>query len=75
MNYMFEIVVKRDFNAGGYKIPAGLSIHMAHDQVSNPLCSMYGKQRIAQALLMQYGVDLSHNMNYINTSYMDAYRM
>jgi len=72
---MFEIVVKRDLVAGGYRLPAGLSVRVPYDQMSGPLTSTAGKQRIAQAFLQQCGVDLSRAMNYISTAYMEAYRM
>lgn len=72
---MFEVVVKRDLNTGSYRLPAGLSVRVAHDQLSNPLCSVSGKQRIAMAFAQQCGVDMSRCMNYISTAYMDAYRM
>ena len=75
MTYMFEIVVKRDLVAGGYRLPAGLSVRVPYDQMSSPLTSTAGKQRIAQAFLQQCGVDFSRAMNYISTAYMDAYRM
>ncbi len=75
MTYMFEIVVKRDLVAGGYRLPAGLSVRVPYDQMSSPLTSTAGKQRIAQAFLQQCGVDLSRAMNYISTAYMEAYRM
>ena len=73
MTYMFEIVVKRDLVAGGYRLPAGLSVRVPYDQMSSPLTSTAGKQRIAQAFLQQCGVDLSRA--YISTAYMEAYRM
>ena len=75
MTYLFEIVVKRDLVAGGYRLPAGLSVRVPYDQMSSPLTSTAGKQRIAQAFLQQCGVDLSRAMNYISTAYMEAYRM
>lgn len=75
MTYMFEIVVKRDLVAGGYRLPAGLSVRVPYDQMSSPLTSTAGKQRIAQAFLQQCGVDLSRAMNYISTAYMEACRM
>lgn len=75
MTYMFEIVVKRDLVAGSYRLPAGLSVRVLHDQMSSPLNSTAGKQRIAQAFSQQYGIDMNRAMNYISTAYMDAYRM
>ena len=75
MTYMFEVVVKRDLVAGGYRLPAGLSVRVPYDQISSPLTSTVGKQRIAQAFLQQCGVDMNRAMNYISTAYMDAYRM
>ena len=72
---MFEVVVKRDTVAGNLRLPGGLSVRVPHDQMSNTLTSMTGKQRIAQAFLQQCGVDMSRAMNYISTAYMDAYRM
>ena len=75
MTYMFEVVVKRDTVAGSLRLPAGLSVRVPHDQMSSPLTSTAGKQRIAQAFLQQCGIDMSREMNYISTAYMDAYRM
>lgn len=75
MNYLYEVVVKRDLVAGGYRLPAGLSVRVPHDMMTSPLYSYAGKQRIADAFLMQCGVDMSQAMHYINTAYMDAYRM
>ena len=75
MTYMYEVVVKRDFIAGGYRLPEGLSVRVPHDQMSSPLYSMDGKKRIAQAFAMQCGVDLSRASNYISTAYMEPYRM
>ena len=37
MTYMFEIVVKHDLVAGGYRLPAGLSVRVPYDQMSSPL--------------------------------------
>lgn len=75
MTYMYEVVVKRDVIAGGCRLPEGLSVRVAHDQMSSPLYSLDGKQRIAQAFLQQCGVDLSRATNYISTAYMEAHRM
>lgn len=75
MTYMFEVVVKRDTIAGNNRLPAGLSVRVPHDSMSNPLCSTTGKQRIAQAFLQQCGIDLSRAANYISTAYMDAQKM
>ena len=75
MTYMFEVVVKRDTVAGSLRLPAGLSVRVPHNQMSSPLTSTAGKQRIAQAFLQQCGIDMSREMNYISTAYMDAYRM
>ena len=75
MTYMYEVVVKRDIVAGGCRLPEGLSVRVAHDQMSSPLYSLDGKQRIAQAFAMQCGVDLSRVTNYISTAYMDARKM
>jgi len=75
MMYMFEVVVTRDLVAGGYRLPAGLSVRVPYDQMSSPLTSTMGKQRVAQAFLQQCGVDFSRAMNYISTAYMEAYRM
>ena len=75
MTYMYEVVVKRDTVAGSGRLPAGLSVRVPHDQMSSPLTSTAGKQRIAQAFLQQCGLDMSRAMNYISTAYMDAYRM
>lgn len=72
MNYMYEVVVKRDLNAGGYRLPAGLSVRVPYDQMSSPLNSTVGKQRIAQAFMQQCGVDMSRAMNYISTAFMEA---
>lgn len=75
MTYMYEVVVKRDTVAGSLRLPAGLSVRVPHDQMSSPLTSTAGKQRIAQAFLQQCGIDMSRAMNYICTAYMDAYKM
>lgn len=72
---MFEVVVKRDLNTGSYRLPAGLSVRVAHDSMSSPLYSTSGKQRIAQAFATQCGVDLSRCPNAISTTYMEARRM
>ena len=72
---MYEVVVKRDLVAGGYRLPAGLSVRVPYDQMSSPLTSTMGKQRVALAFLQQSGVDMSRAMTYISTAYMDAYRM
>ena len=75
MTYMYEIVVKRDTVAGSLRLPAGLSVRVPHDQMSSPLTSTAGKQRIAQAFLQQCGLDMSRAMNYIGTAYMEANKM
>ena len=75
MTYMYEVVVKRDTVAGSLRLPGGLSVRVPYDQMSSPLNSTVGKQKIAQAFLQQCGVDFSRAMNYINTAYMEAYRM
>ena len=75
MTYMYEVVVKRDTVAGSLRLPAGLSVRVPHDQMSSPLYSTDGKKRIAQAFLQQCGLDMSREMNYISTAYMDANRM
>lgn len=75
MTYMYEVVVKRDTVAGSLRLPAGLSVRVPYDQMSSPLNSTVGKQKIAQAFLQQCGIDFSRAMNYISTAYMDAYRM
>lgn len=75
MNYMYEIVVKRDINVGRYRLPAGLSVRVPHDQMSSPLYSVEGKRRIAEAFAMQCGIDMSSAIHYISTAYMEAKRM
>lgn len=75
MTYIFEVVVKRDTVAGSLRLPAGLSVRVPYDQMSSPLTSTAGKQRIAQAFLQQCGVDMSHAMNYISTAYMETNRL
>lgn len=72
MTYMFEVTVTRDYIGGGLRLPAGLSVRVPHDQLSSPLYSTSGKQRIAQAFAMQCGVDLSRCMNAISTTYMET---
>lgn len=75
MNYIFEVVVTRDFVAGGYRLPAGLSVRVSHDQMASPLYSTTGKYRIAEAFMMQCGVDMRQAIHCINTAYMDSYRL
>ena len=75
MTYMYEVTVTRDYIGGGLRLPAGLSVRVAHDSISSPLYSISGKQKIAQAFAMQCGVDLSRCPNVISTTYMEAYRM
>ena len=75
MTYMFEVTVTRDFIGGGLRLPAGLSVRVAHDSISSPLYSITGKQKIAQAFAMQCGVDLSHCPTAISTTYMKANKM
>ena len=72
---MFEVVVKRDLVAGGYRLPAGLSVRVPFDQMYSPLTSIVGKQRIAQAFMQQCGLDLSRCSHIISTAYMEASRM
>ncbi len=75
MTYMFEVTVTRDYIGGGLRLPAGLSVRVAHDSMSSPLYSTTGKQKIAQAFVMQCGVDLSRCPTAISTIYMDANRI
>ena len=75
MTYMFEVTVKRDYIGGGLRLPAGLSVRVAHDSISSPLYSISGKQKIAQAFAMQCGVDLSHCSTAISTTYMNVERI
>jgi hypothetical protein len=75
MTYMYIVVVTRDLNTGRYRLPAGLSVRVPHDQMSNPLYSVEGKRRIAEAFAMQCGIDMSSAIHYISTAYMEARRM
>ena len=75
MTYMYEVVVKRDTVAGSLRLPAGLSVRVPHDQMSSPLNSTVGEQKIAQAFMQQCGIDMSRAMNFISTAYMEAYIM
>lgn len=75
MTYMFEVTVKNRYVGGGVQLPVGLSVRVAHDSISSPLFSTSGKQRIAQAFMMQCGLDLSRCANAISTTYMTAERM
>lgn len=75
MTYMYEVVVKRDLVAGNLRLPAGLSARVPYDQMSSPLTSTAGKQRIAQAFLQQCGIDFSRCSHLISTAYMEANRM
>ena len=75
MTYMYEVMVKRDYIGNGLRLPAGLSVRVPHDQMSSPLYSTAGKQRIAQAFATQCGVDLSRCPSAISTTYMEANRM
>ena len=75
MTYMFEVAVKNRYVGGGVNLPVGLSVRVAHDSMSSPLCSTSGKQRIAQAFMMQCGLDLSRCPSCISTAYMIAERM
>ena len=75
MTYMYEVTVTRDYIGGGLRLPAGLSVRVAHDSMSSPLYSTTGKQKIAQAFAMQCGVDLSRCPTAISTTYMNAEKM
>ena len=75
MTYMYEVTVTRDYIGGGLRLPAGLSVRVPHDQLSSPLYSTTGKQKIAQAFAMQCGIDLSRCPSAINTIYMIAERV
>ena len=75
MTYMYEVTVVRKYTGGGVQLPEGLSVRVAHDVMSNPLNSASGRQRIAQAFLMQCGVDLSRCITAISPIYMAAERM
>ncbi|MCQ2312605.1 MAG: DUF6140 family protein [Paludibacteraceae bacterium] len=75
MTYMFEVTVKNRYVGGGVQLPVGLSVRVAHDSISSPLFSTSGKQRIAQAFMMQCGLDLSRCASAISTAYMTAERM
>lgn len=72
MTYMFEVTVTRDYIGGGLRLPAGLSVRVPHDQLSSPLYSTAGKQRIAQAFAMQCGLDLSRCPTAISTVFMST---
>lgn len=75
MNYMFNVTVKTKYYGVGIQLPAGLSVRVANDSITNPLYSLSGKQRIIEAFKMQCGIDLSRCTNCINTVYMTAERM
>lgn len=75
MTYMYEVTVKNKYVGGGVQLPAGLSVRVAYDSMSNPLTTIAGKQAIANAFRMQCGVDLSRCPSCISMVYMTADRM
>lgn len=75
MTYMFVVAMKQKYVGNGLQIPAGLSVRVPHDQMSSPLYSYDGKQRIAQAFLQQCGIDFSRCSHLISPAYMEAQKM
>lgn len=75
MTYMFQVTVKNRYIGGGVNLPVGLSVRVPHDSISSPLCSTSGKQAIANAFMMQCGIDLSRCSSCISSAYMIAERM
>ena len=75
MTYMFQVTVKNRYIGGGVNLPVGLSVRVPHDSISSPLTSFAGKQAIANAFMMQCGVDLSRCSSCISSAYMIAERM
>ena len=75
MTYMFQVTVKNRYIGGGVNLPVGLSVRVPHDSISSPLTSFAGKQAIANAFMMQCGVDLSRCYSCISSAYMIAERM
>lgn len=75
MTYMFQVTIKNRYIGGGVNLPVGLSVRVAHDSMSSPLTTYSGKQAIANAFMMQCGLDLSRCPSCISGAYMDARRM
>jgi len=75
MTYMFQVTVKTKYVGGGIQLPVGLSVRVPHDSISSPLTTFAGKQAIANAFMMQCGLDLSRCPSCVSGAYMIAERM
>lgn len=72
---MFQVTVKNKYVGGGVQLPQGLTVRVAHDSISSPICTNAGKQNIMNAFLMQCGIDLSRCPSAISTAYLDVQKM
>jgi len=75
MTYMFNVTVKTKYVGGGVQLPVGLSVRVPYESITSPLTTTAGKQAIANAFMMQCGLDLSRCSSCISGAYMMAERI
>lgn len=71
---LYRLTVKQMKASNGQRIERGMSVDVVTNSISNPLCSNIDQQKVADAFMRIYGVDMK-KIGALNQIYLDVKRI
>lgn len=68
---LYRVTVKQIKVSNGLRIEKGMSVDVVTNSIQNPLCSSSEKQKVADAFMRIYGVDMD-KIGALNMVYLDV---
>ncbi len=71
---LYRITVKQMKVSNGIRIEKGMSVDVVTNSIQNPLCSSSEKQKVADAFMRIYGIDMN-KIGALNQIYLNVDRI